>query len=41
MVEPDTSGEQEKGPGVLYAHWFDTEAPNGDRTEFLEDALGI
>ncbi|MBA3434907.1 MAG: hypothetical protein H0U11_00295 [Chloroflexi bacterium] len=40
LVEPgETSPTQGDRPGVLFAHWFDTEAPNGDRTEFLEEAM--
>jgi pimeloyl-ACP methyl ester carboxylesterase len=27
-----------RGPGVLFLHWFDTEAPDGDRTQFLAEA---
>jgi dienelactone hydrolase len=27
------------GPGLLFAHWYDPHAPNGDRTEFLGEAL--
>jgi len=40
LVEPDeASFTQGDRPEVLFAHWFDTEAPNGDRREFLEEAL--
>ncbi len=40
VIEPGETGrEQGAGPGVLFAHWFDTEAPNGDRTEFLDEAV--
>ena len=27
------------GPGLLFAHWYDTHAPNGNRSEFLDEAL--
>ena len=27
------------GPGLLFAHWYDPHAPNGDRTEFLGEAV--
>jgi dienelactone hydrolase len=42
LVEP-ASGGRDRGaaPGVLFGHWFDTEAPNGNRTEFLAEALGL
>ena len=26
-------------PGLVFAHWFDTHAPNGNRTEFLDEAV--
>ena len=29
------------GPGVAWAHWFDSEHPNADRTEFLPDAIAL
>ena len=35
VVEPL---EGARGPGVLFLHWFDTEAPDGDRTQFLAEA---
>jgi pimeloyl-ACP methyl ester carboxylesterase len=35
VVEPLEGG---RGPGVLFLHWFDTEAPDGDRTQFLPEA---
>ncbi len=35
VVEPLDGG---RGPGVLFLHWFDTEAPDGDRTQFLAEA---
>jgi hypothetical protein len=39
IVEPlEAPTGQGAGPGLLFAHWFDTEAPNGDRTEFLGEA---
>ena len=27
------------GPGILWWHWLDTEAPDGNRTEFLDEAI--
>jgi pimeloyl-ACP methyl ester carboxylesterase len=35
LVEPIGGG---RGPGILFLHWFDTEAPDGDRTQFLAEA---
>ena len=35
LVEPVEGG---RGCGVLFLHWFDTEAPDGNRTQFLEEA---
>lgn len=38
LVEPAAGGT---GPAVLYLHWFDTEAPDGNRTQFLDEAIGL
>jgi pimeloyl-ACP methyl ester carboxylesterase len=38
LVEPIDGG---RGPGVLFLHWFDTEAPDGNRTQFVEEAVGL
>ena len=35
LVEPRERG---RGPAVLFLHWFDTEAPDGNRTQFLDEA---
>jgi pimeloyl-ACP methyl ester carboxylesterase len=35
LVEPAGGG---RGPALLFLHWFDTEAPDGDRTQFLDEA---
>lgn len=29
------------GPAVLAWHWFDTQAPDGDRTQFLDEAVAL
>ena len=29
------------GAGLLAWHWFDTEAPDGDRTQFLDEAVEL
>lgn len=38
LVEPEIVDARASRPGLLFAHWFDTEAPNGNRTEFLDEA---
>ncbi len=38
LVEPLAGGA---GPAVLFLHWLDTEAPDGNRTQFLEEAVGL
>ena len=38
LVEPEIVDARRSRPGVLFAHWFDTEAPNGNRTEYLDEA---
>ena len=38
LVEPVGGG---RGPGVLWLHWFDTEAPDGNRSQFVEEAVGL
>jgi hypothetical protein len=30
-----------RGPGILFLHWFDPEAPDGNRTQFLEEAADL
>lgn len=30
-----------RGPAMLAWHWFDTEAPDGDRTQFLDEAVSL
>jgi pimeloyl-ACP methyl ester carboxylesterase len=40
LVEPEIVDAREtRRPGLLFAHWFDTEAPNGNRTEFVDEAV--
>ena len=39
LVEPDVVDARTARPGLLFAHWFDTEAPNGNRTEFVDEAV--
>jgi len=38
LVEPMGGG---RGPGALFLHWFDTEAPDGNRTQFLDEATEL
>jgi dienelactone hydrolase len=39
LVRPDpTPGVAPSGPGILAWHWLDAEAPDGDRTQFLDEA---
>ena len=38
LVEPEIVDARTPRPGLLFAHWFDSEAPNGNRTEFLDEA---
>jgi dienelactone hydrolase len=43
LVAP--TGRQKRGadprPGALFAHWFDPEAPDGNRTQFLDEAAEL
>lgn len=44
LVEPPEAVTGAGGaprPGVLFAHWFDTEAPDGDRRQFLAEAEAL
>lgn len=38
LVEPIGGG---RGPALLFLHWFDTEAPDGNRTQFLDEAIEL
>ena len=38
LVEPEIVDARTPRPGLLFAHWFDSEAPNGNRTEYLDEA---
>jgi hypothetical protein len=39
LVEPEILDARRSRPALLFAHWFDSEAPNGNRTEYLDEAL--
>ena len=38
LVEPMAGG---RGAAILFLHWFDTEAPDGNRTQFLDEAVAL
>lgn len=38
LVVPDAGAS---GAAVLFLHWFDTEAPDGNRTQFLDEARAL
>ena len=38
LVEPIGGG---RGAAFLFLHWLDTEAPDGNRTQFLDEAIGL
>jgi pimeloyl-ACP methyl ester carboxylesterase len=38
LVEPEILDARMPRSGLLFAHWFDTDAPNGNRTEYLDEA---
>jgi len=38
LVEPLDGG---RGPGLLFLHWFDSEAPDGNRTQFVDEAVDL
>jgi dienelactone hydrolase len=39
LVEPAIVDARSPRPGLLFAHWFDTEATNGNRTEYVDEAV--
>ena len=38
LVEPEVLDATAPRPGLLFAHWFDPDAPNGNRTQFVDEA---
>ena len=38
LVEPVDGG---RGSAVLFLHWFDTDAPDGNRTQFVDEAVEL
>jgi hypothetical protein len=41
LVEPPGAPDGTGRPGVLFAHWFDPQAPDGDRNQFLHEACTL
>ena len=39
LVRPTGADHPTPGPAILAWHWLDTEAPDGDRTQFLDEAV--
>ena len=39
LVEPAIVDARVARPRLVFAHWFDTEAPNGNRTQFVDEAV--
>jgi hypothetical protein len=40
-AEPRGGPARRPGPGLLMSHWLDSEAPDGDRTQYLDEAAGL
>ncbi len=38
LITPAAGGS---GPAILFLHWFDTEAPDGNRTQFRDEATAL
>jgi len=38
LVERTVVDARTSAPGLVFAHWFDTNAPNGNRTQFVDEA---
>ena len=38
LVEPLDAG---RGPAAVFLHWFDSEAPDGNRTQFVDEAAEL
>ncbi len=38
LIEPTLVDARSSRPGLLFLHWFDTHAPNGNRTEYVDEA---
>jgi dienelactone hydrolase len=39
LIEPTIVDARSPRPALLFAHWFDTHAPNGNRTQFVDEAV--
>ncbi len=40
-TERDARARMDRGPGLLLWHWFDSEAPDGNRTQYLDEAADL
>jgi pimeloyl-ACP methyl ester carboxylesterase len=40
-VKRDNAAAVDRGPGILMWHWLDGEAPDGNRTQFLDEAADL
>lgn len=38
LVAPHGGG---RGPGIVFVHWFDSEAPDGNRQQFVDEAVEV
>ena len=41
LVRPSRVEEGTAGPGIVAWHWFDPKAPDGDRTQFIDEAVEL
>jgi pimeloyl-ACP methyl ester carboxylesterase len=41
LVRPAATNDDTTGAGLLAWHWFDTQAPDGDRTQFRDEAVEL
>ncbi|HBY63947.1 MAG TPA: hypothetical protein DEH78_29330, partial [Solibacterales bacterium] len=39
LIRP--AARPEKGPGILYVHWYEPEKPTSNRTQFVEEAAEL
>jgi hypothetical protein len=40
LVEP-SKGTVKRGPGLLFVHWYETDAPDSNRSQFLREAVPL
>ena len=41
LIMPVDSAASRASAGILFWHWFDTKAPDGDRTQFVDEAVDL